>query len=963
MNSAPVAVSDVGSVTKGTAPVATGDVLSNDSDAEGNPLSVTAVNGQATGVGTTLVGTYGSLLLGADGQYSYTLASNQANVQALSAGQVVTETFRYTLSDGQSHLVQQPGPWQNLLSFSEALDNAAWSRFSVPGTLPVVTADVAADPFGSTITADRMTLSGTASGIYQTAAVTGQHSFSVWMRLASGDGHFSFNYYDGASNALQSAVATGEWQRYTWTFTGNGAGSGNVALMHDFSQSASGVFEVWGAQLNAGATAQDYLSTTSTPVIIDNPVPTEAVIASTLTLSIHGASTSNSAPVAVSDVGSVTKGTAPVATGDVLSNDSDAEGNPLSVTAVNGQATGVGTTLVGTYGSLLLGADGQYSYTLASNQANVQALSAGQVVTETFRYTLSDGQSHLVQQPGPWQNLLSFSEALDNAAWSRFSVPGTLPVVTADVAADPFGSTITADRMTLSGTASGIYQTAAVTGQHSFSVWMRLASGDGHFSFNYYDGASNALQSAVATGEWQRYTWTFTGNGAGSGNVALMHDFSQSASGVFEVWGAQLNAGATAQDYLSTTSTPVIIDNPAPTEAVIASTLTLSIHGTTDLGMLSLDASDRGVVVDLTSREWSHPIAIMPFGDSITYGWRHEDDLGLRGDSDGYRNPLWWNFAAQHMLVDFIGPEDSGSPKLPSPDHAGYPGERADQLALRTDGLMEMLPGILADGDPASILLLAGTNDVTQETSPQNSVGLDIRNILNSVAKASPLIHVYVATLPPISPEHTDPAKVTSVNAAITATVQQAIAEGFNVSLVSMSNLTLSDLYDGKHPSEAGYAKMAQNWFNAVLATQPPDGGTPGGAAHAIDAGVHDVVGSAFNDLLIGDSGPNHLSGESGNDRLLGGGGLDTLTGGSGMDQFAFEVASGTVTVADFNTAEADSLVFLQFSGLTKFADIAGQVTHVSDSTVIDLHPLGFDLKITLAGFAGTIDDSNVWFT
>ncbi|EHM02228.1 hypothetical protein HMPREF9946_01343, partial [Acetobacteraceae bacterium AT-5844] len=287
--SAPIAVSDVGSVTKGTALVAGGDVLSNDSDPEGAALTVTAVNGQAAGVGTTIVGLYGTLLLGADGRYTYTLDNNDPDVQVLGAGQVVTETFRYTLSDGQSHYVPRPGPWQNLLSFSEAFDNAAWSRFSVPGTLPAITADIAADPFGSATTADRLTLSGAASGIYQSAAVTGQHSFSVWLRLVSGDGHFSFNYYDGVSNALQSAVATGEWQRFTWTFTGNGASNGNVALMHDATQSATGVFEIWGAQLNPGATAQDYLPTSSTPVTIDNPEPAELIVSSTLTISIHGA--------------------------------------------------------------------------------------------------------------------------------------------------------------------------------------------------------------------------------------------------------------------------------------------------------------------------------------------------------------------------------------------------------------------------------------------------------------------------------------------------------------------------------------------------------------------------------------------------------------------------------------------------------------------------------------------------
>jgi hypothetical protein len=86
----------------------------------------------------------------------------------------------------------------------------------------------------------------------------------------------------------------------------------------------------------------------------------------------------------------------------------------------------------------------------------------------------------------------------------------------------------------------------------------------------------------------------------------------------------------------------------------------------------------------------------------------------------------------------------------------------------------------------------------------------------------------------------------------IKATVQQAAAQGLDVSLVSMDNITLSDVYDGKHPDEGGYAKITKNWHDAILAAQPSAGGTPGGEAQAINAAVHDVVGSAFNDLLIG---------------------------------------------------------------------------------------------------------------
>ncbi|WP_169736126.1 Ig-like domain-containing protein, partial [Roseomonas gilardii] len=106
------------------------------------------------------------------------------------------------------------------------------------------------------------------------------------------------------------------------------------------------------------------------------------------------ATTSNSRPAAVADRAAVSEDGVLQATGNVLSNDTDADGDTLTVTAVNGLAAGVGTAIAGTYGSLVLGANGQYTYVLANSQANVQALAAGQTVTETFTYTVSDGQAH-----------------------------------------------------------------------------------------------------------------------------------------------------------------------------------------------------------------------------------------------------------------------------------------------------------------------------------------------------------------------------------------------------------------------------------------------------------------------------------------------------------------------------------------------------------------------------------------
>jgi hypothetical protein len=450
----------------------------------------------------------------------------------------------------------------------------------------------------------------------------------------------------------------------------------------------------------------------------------------------------------------------------------------------------VGTTLVGTYGTLLLGANGHYTYTLASNQANVQALSAGQVVTETFRYTLSDGQSHLVQQPGPWQNLLKFSEAFNNAAWSRFSVPGTCPpsppmwppipsAVPSPPTASPSPASPTASTRMPPWRGSTL-QCLDAPGQRRWPLQLQL------LRWRQQQPAIRRRDRRVAAlhldlhRQWRRQR-----------QCRPDAHFSQSATGVFEVWGAQLNAGATAQNYLATTSAPVTITNPAPTEAVIASTLTISIHGATDPGLLSFDASERGVVADLTTHEWSHPITIMPFGDSITYGWRPQDDLGQSGESNGYRNPLWWNFAAQHMLIDFIGSrrlrllQTSETPIMPD-----FPvSERSARL--RVSG---------HDAGPAGYSGPTGSGCHPADgwhqrchagSAPQNTVGQEMRNILNAISQAARSSTSMSRPCRRLPRARGSGARSVSVNSAITTTVQQAIAAGINVSLVSMSNITL----------------------------------------------------------------------------------------------------------------------------------------------------------------------------
>lgn len=118
----------------------------------------------------------------------------------------------------------------------------------------------------------------------------------------------------------------------------------------------------------------------------------------TLTISIPR---NNFAPVAQADSNWVLDGTSgsdPSAVGNVLQDvghpgapsgsfadraDNDPDLDPITVTSAG--------TFVGLYGTLVIAANGAYSYTLNEDNVAVNALDAGQTLVESFGYTVSDG--------------------------------------------------------------------------------------------------------------------------------------------------------------------------------------------------------------------------------------------------------------------------------------------------------------------------------------------------------------------------------------------------------------------------------------------------------------------------------------------------------------------------------------------------------------------------------------------
>lgn len=115
---------------------------------------------------------------------------------------------------------------------------------------------------------------------------------------------------------------------------------------------------------------------------VSDDEPTGAATAqSTIVVTIQG---TNDLPVLGADIASTFEDAAAALSGNVLSNDSDVDAGTSLFVANAGQRNGV-------YGTLSLGANGAYVYTLNNGSAAVQGLAAGQTVTENFAFLVGDG--------------------------------------------------------------------------------------------------------------------------------------------------------------------------------------------------------------------------------------------------------------------------------------------------------------------------------------------------------------------------------------------------------------------------------------------------------------------------------------------------------------------------------------------------------------------------------------------
>ncbi|WLI47562.1 retention module-containing protein [Pseudomonas beijingensis] len=316
----------------------TGSVLTNDTQGADPVASGPITPG-------TFTGTYGTLVLNADGSYTYTLNTADADFKGLHGGGNGSETFTYTLTDADG----DTSTANLVLQVHNNDDPVIITGLDTEGGELSLQEKNLSD--GSSPDASALTQSGT----FTVTALDGVQTLSV-----------------GGINVVTGGVAAGFPQSITTalgntlTITGFNAATGVVSYSytlldneaHPNANGANSVSEQFAvvATDDNGTTANGNLDVN---IVDDLPKAVDDSNASTASethLTLTGSVLTND-----------TQGADPVASGPITPG-----------------------TFTGTYGTLVLNADGSYTYTLNTADADFKGLHGGGNGSETFTYTLTD---------------------------------------------------------------------------------------------------------------------------------------------------------------------------------------------------------------------------------------------------------------------------------------------------------------------------------------------------------------------------------------------------------------------------------------------------------------------------------------------------------------------------------------------------------------------------------------------
>jgi len=534
-NDPPVAVNDTHAVTEDSGLAPTGNAItgigSPNTTADSDPDNVigdlslsgiragteaaggamTAITAGTTSAnGTSIVGTYGTLTIGADGSYSYVLDNSMPAVNALQTGETLSDNFAYALKD-PDNLTDVA---QISITINGHTDGGSLAISPVDGNA-AATGHATVHEAGLTTVADTRE---TTTGSILADAPEGIKSISI------GGTAFTIVQLQALSVASPSAIIdTGEGElRVTGINVTTGPAAAPVAAQISYTYTLKATI--------TNTNPADTESTDTIALIVTDNSAGAANATSNLIIQID-----DDTPTANPDTNSITKGSATI-TGNVVTTGVgiDRIGADTTATPVSSIAGGViGTARAGSYGSLTLAADGSYTYALNNANGTVSGLLTGQTLTDTFNYTITDADGDTssttvtITINGVTPNMLpvavndSFAATEDtplNGTLTANDTPGDGGNIWTKTSDPAHGTVVVNTNGTFTYTPSANYH-----GADSFTYTITDADGDTsaatvNINIASVNDVPVAIEDSFTTNKDTPLTGTLTGNDTASGD-------------------------------------------------------------------------------------------------------------------------------------------------------------------------------------------------------------------------------------------------------------------------------------------------------------------------------------------------------------------------------------------------------------------------------------------------------------
>jgi len=368
INSLPVAVADLAQITEDAQPnVVSGNVFNNDSlEQNEQPQPVTDVNGQ--GVGTVVTGQFGSIIINSNGSYNYSLNNDDLRVQQLIDGETLSDVFSYTITDSTGDTA------------------TATLTVTINGANDGVTLTFGDNDPDSNNATERVDEAGLAAGSNPGGSTSTNSSFSL--QAQDGLNHITIAGQQISLSQLEALAQT------------------NVTILTN-----EGTLTLNGYDIAADGTATVSYQYQLTENVDHTNGPVNDSISITVTDRNNDSTTGNlniaitdDRPQAVADTNNIQEKSTSIG-GNVLSNDilgADSNNSPVSglvagttTNNITDNITGsTPATVSGQYGSLVMNADGSYTYNLNNSNLDVQKLSTNGTLEDTFSYTITDSDGN-----------------------------------------------------------------------------------------------------------------------------------------------------------------------------------------------------------------------------------------------------------------------------------------------------------------------------------------------------------------------------------------------------------------------------------------------------------------------------------------------------------------------------------------------------------------------------------------